>query len=367
MVDTLRNAALGLRHDGDENAARAVLEFLYDRELRGGRLEAANFLGMAEVKLQRNDTAAAVALLNRMALVVEDGFDTLLPAADLFGKYGKTTEAADFIRRRIKAVPWDSEAKVLLARTMPPGAAGREPLLASAVTDTQAVYRLRAEAARLASPPSLAGMAGSELALLASRAITPDAAAKPYQVEARMEAAREAADNEVKLRLWREALAIAPADGRVRFGALRAALSLRRDSLALALEQGAASAQPEYNAEVPYYRRRGRYLPYRQPGAASVLPQAELTDPERATLAESLAAAAERLDDLIAAQSHLRAAIDLRPTGAKDAERDALVRHLNELVAEQDRRAKNAARQPVVKDVIEQDQRVRPRIPRSAQ
>jgi hypothetical protein len=28
---------------------------------------------------------------------------------------------------------------------------------------------------------------------------------------------------------------------------------------------------------------------------------------------------------------------------------------------------KNAARQPVIKNVIEQDQRVRPRIPRSAQ
>ena len=38
---------------------------------------------------------------------------------------------------------------------------------------------------------------------------------------------------------------------------------------------------------------------------------------------------------------------------------------LNALDAEQDRRTKNAARQPVVKDVIEQDQIVRQRIPRS--
>ena len=234
-------------------------------------------------------------------------------------------------------------------------------------SDTQAVYRLRAEAARLASPPSLAGMAGSELALLASRTITPDAAAKPYQVEARMEAAREAADPEVKLRLWREVLALAPADERVRLGTLRAALGLSRDSLALALEQGSPQAPTEYNAEVPYYNRRGRYSPYRQPGAASVLPQTQLGDQERATLAESLAAAAERVDDLNSAQSHLRAAIDLRTARQNDAERAALVRHLNQIVAEQDRRVKNAARQPVIKNVIEQDQRVRPRIPRSAQ
>ena len=365
-VDTLRNAALALRREGDENAARSVLEFLYDRELHEGRLDAANFLGLAEVKLQRGDTAAAIALLNRMALVLEDGFDTFLPAAELLGKYRKTAEAADFMRRRIKAVPWDSEAKVQLARTMPSGGAAREPLLTAAVTDAQAAYRLRAEAARLSSPRSLAGVAGTELALLASRTITPDAAAKPYQVEARMEAAREAADPEVKLRLWREALALAPADERVRLGALRAALALRRDSLALALEQGRPQAQTEYNAEVPYYNRRGRYSPYRQPGAASVLPQAELTDQERATIAESLAAAAERLDDLNAAQSHLRTAIDLRQ-GVNNPQRDALVRHLNQLTAEQDRRIKNAARQPVIKNVVEQDQRVRPRIPRSAQ
>jgi tetratricopeptide (TPR) repeat protein len=235
------------------------------------------------------------------------------------------------------------------------------------VTDTQAPYRVRAEAAQLATPRPVAAVAGTELALLSLARVTPDAAAKPYQVEARMEAAREASDPEVKLRLWREALALAPADERVRLGTLRAALGLGRDSLALALEQGRPQAQTEYNAEVPYYNRRGRYSPYRQPGAASVLPQAQLSDQERATLAESLAAAAERVDDLNSAQSHLRAAIDLRPAHQNDAQRDALVRHLNQIVAEQDRRTKNAARQPAIQNVIEQDQRVRPRIARSAQ
>jgi hypothetical protein len=296
-----------------------------------------------------------------MALVVDDGFDTLLPAAELLGKYGKAAEAADFIRRRIKAVPWDSEATVLLARTVSTGSAERRRLLEAAVTDTQAAYKLRAEAARLAIAQPVAGISGSELALLFSPTVTPDAAAKPYQVEARIDAAREVSDPDVKLRLWREALAIAPADERVRLGALRAAIALRRDSLALALEQTPAQAQIGFNAEAPYNGRYNRYVPYRQPGPASSL-QAQLTDQERATIAESLAAAAERLDDLTVAQSHLRVAIDLRPSN----QNDGLVRHLNELIAEQDRRAKNAARQPVIKNVIEQSQVVRPRIPRSA-
>ena len=357
-VDDLRNAALVLRREADENGARSVLEFLYDREIRSGHLEAANFLGLAEVKLQRNDTAEAIALLHRMALVVEDGFNTLLPAAQLLGKYGKATEATDFIRRRVKAVPWDSEAKVQLARTLPSATAERERLLTAAVTDGQAAYQLRAEAARLAAPRPVAGVAGTELALMSAASITPDAAAKPYQLETRIEAARESTNPEVQLRLWREALALAPFDERVRLGVLRAAITLHRDNLALALVQAGARPEMGFDEETP-----DRYQPYRQPRVASILPQMQLTEQERADIAESLAAAGERLDDLPAAQRYLRAAIDLRPP----AQRVALTAHLNALIAEQDRRAKNTARQPLIKNVIEQDRIVRPRIPRSAQ
>jgi Tfp pilus assembly protein PilF len=366
-AEILQRAAVTLRKDGDEAAARTVLAFLYDREIRNGHLEAANFLGLAEVVLQRGDTAAAVALLNRMALVVDnasgDGFETLLPAAKLLGKYGKMAESADFIRHRMKAAPWDSEAKVQLARALPKDSTERERLLTAAVTDREAAYRLRAEAARLAAPHRLAGISGTELALLASTAIAPDAAERPYQVEARIQAAGAAVSPEVKLRLWREALALAPTDGRVRLGALRAAIAVRRDSLALALERAGGQPDMGFNEELHFYRRHGRFNSYRQPGPASVFPQMPLTADERAAIAESLAAAAERLDDLNTARSYLRTAIDLRPP----AVRDALERRLNALAAEQDRRTKNAARQPVIKNVIEQDQVVRPRILGSAQ
>ncbi len=277
------------------------------------------------MKLQRNDAVAAIALLNRMTLVVGDGFDTRLPAAELLNKYGRTSEAAEFIRRRMRAVPWDSEAKVQLARTLSTGSPERGPLLTAVVADTQAVYKLRAEAARLAAPQVL-GVQGSELALLSVAKITPEAAEKPYQVEARIDAAREVADPEIKLRLWRSALAIAPSDQRVILGTLRTALVARRDSLALALAP-------------------------------------QLDEKDRASIAESFAEAAERLDDLNAAQSYLRIAIDSRPPD----QRADLTAKMDALTAEMDRRTKNAARQPVVKNVIEQDQIVRARILRSAQ
>ena len=344
-ADTLQRAAVALRRDGDEKSARTVLEFMYDREIRNGHLDAPNFLGLAEVDLERGDSAAAVALLNRMALVVTDGFETLMPAAELLGKYGRTTESVEFMRRRLKAVPWDAQAKVRLAAALAAGSAERERLVTAVVTDRDAAYKYRAEAARMAAPRPAAGVSGTELALLAADSIAPEAAERLFYVEARIKAADESSDPEVKLRLWRGALAIAPAEGRVRLGTLRAAVALQRDSFVLAVAR--TGTQPEY----------------RRAGKSPVLPQIELSNDERAAIAESLAAASERLDDLNIAANYLRAAMDLRPKGA----REALERHLKILLAEQDRREKNAARQPVIKEVIEQDTVVRPRMVRSAQ
>lgn len=326
-AEMLQRAAVILRGQGEEESARKVLEFLYDREIRNGRLDAANFLGLAEVKIEQKEVTTALALLNRMALVVEDGFDTLLPAAELLNKYGETPQAAVFIRRRVTAVPWDADAKVQLASTLSAGSAERERLLSAAVSDGQVPYKLRAEAARLASPQAVTGVAGTELALLSSANIAPGAAEKPYQMEARIYAARQVVDPEVKLQLWREALAIAPSDSRVMLGALQSALALRRDNLALALAQSSSGSG------------------------------------QQAEMAESLAAAAERIDDLQTAQNYLRGAINLRPQD----QRAALTAKLNAVSVELDRRAKNAARQPAIKNVIEQDQMVRARIPRSAQ
>jgi hypothetical protein len=229
-------------------------------------------------------------------------------------------------------VPWDAAAKVHLAGTLPSGDAARERLLVSAVTDSQPAYELRAEAARMGAARGLASLSGTELALLSLTVVSPDAAAKPYQVEARIDAAGKAADIGVKLRLWQEALAIAPEDARVRLGTLRAALAAGRDNLALAIHSNAPQ-------------------------------ETQLTGAERASIAEALAAAAERLDDLNSAQTYLGVAIQLCPPN----QRDSLQRKSHALTAELQRRAKNAARQPVIKTVIEQDTVVRPRILRSAQ
>jgi len=353
-MEDLRNGALALRRDGDEEGARSVLEFLYDREIRSGHLDPSNFIGLAEVKLERNDTATALGLLSRMTLVADDGLDTLLPAAGLLEKYGRSSEAGRFIRRRVQAVPWDSTAKVQLARTLPVDSTERGQLLMAAVNDTFAPYKLRAEAARL-SAPHPAGADASELALLSSTRITAGNARKPYQVEARIDAARASTDMVAAFQLWQEALAIAPFDERARAGTLRAAIALRRDSLALALDQGRGQPQFGFNSEFRYYGRRSGYAGYVRPQAP---PNLQLSDPERAAIEESLSGAAERLGELDVAEAHLLAAIRLRPAD----ERDALMARWNVLAAERRRREQNAVRQPAVKDGIDQDRVVRPRI-----
>ena len=169
--------------------------------------------------------------------MLEDGFETLAPAADLLGKYGKTRRQRTFSASGSE--PWDAAAKVHLAGAMPSGDAARERLLVSAVTDSQAAYELRAEAARMGAARGLASLSGTELALLSLTVVSPDAAAKPYQVEARIDAAGKAAGIGVKLRLWQEALAIAPEDARVRLVTLRTALAAGRDYLALAIHSNA--------------------------------------------------------------------------------------------------------------------------------
>ena len=68
-VDILREAAQALQKSGDETASRRVLEFLYTREIERGNFDAANFLGLAEVRLQDGDGSSALALLRRMMLV----------------------------------------------------------------------------------------------------------------------------------------------------------------------------------------------------------------------------------------------------------------------------------------------------------
>ena len=88
-----------------------------------------------------------MALLRRMTLTTGEPFDTLAPAADLLARHNRNTEAFEFWRQRVKAVPWDFEAALNLAR-------GDKSFLLFAVSPpTEAPRMTLAPKQRLLSPP----------------------------------------------------------------------------------------------------------------------------------------------------------------------------------------------------------------------
>lgn len=332
--DLLRNTAARLRENGDDAGARRVLEFAYTRELDERNFSSANFLGLAELRLETGDTAAAVALLRRMTLVAGEPFENLVPAADLLIKYGHTTEARQFLSERVKAVPWDFAARVKLGD-------------AAVAAAPEAPYALRAQAALLKP----AGKTGSaELDLLASGAITPAAAEQPFFYHARIEAARTTSDAAVRIRLLRGALAIDPNANDARLALFRAALAGGEYQTALSsMEPMLITVRSLLSRPDPGEGPAPPHL------SGMFLAETGLGARERGALAEGLGLASEKVGRPGAAIVFYRIALALEPTqGARDA--------LDRLRAEQDRRARDAQRRPVISEGLEQERLVRPRL-----
>ena len=114
-LDALRSAANTLAEEGDAVSARRVLEFIYASQMKAGNLDQATFLGLAEVRIQDNDLAGAMALLRRMVLISGEPFTGLDPAGALLERTRHPAEAAEFLTTLIKAEPWNQDAKRRLA------------------------------------------------------------------------------------------------------------------------------------------------------------------------------------------------------------------------------------------------------------
>jgi len=184
-------------------------------------------------------------------------------------------------------------------------------MLSQVVQNADAPYAVRASAARMMGNPSADG--STELGLLLRGPISPAEARKSFYVEALKSAG-----------LHREALAMLPSDEGIRLEALRAALAASQDSLAIALLQG--------------------------------LNQLGSTEPERAIVARDISLAYERSGDLAGAIRYTQRAIvsGMDLTGRK-----------TQLETEQRRQAENARRAPTIRDTLEQDHVVKPRVGRA--
>lgn len=331
----LQQAAVILKNDHRADAADSVLEFLYDRELDSERFDPANFLGLAEVYLDRNETERAVKLLRRMTLIVDQPFDAYIRAATLLADRGKQADAVPFLRDRLKAVPWDDDARLQLARLLH----GQETVqvLSAVMQDGQSAYGTRTAAARLLGDeaPDANVDAVSELSLLRRGKIGIAEAARPFYIEARLAATDRLTDPQQRFDLYHDALAIDPENLQLRIGTIRAALAAGHDGIGKAVFERIQNGDYFIQGYVP---RNG------------------LTAPERASLASLLSAAYERDGDLAEALKLAGFAVDLESTPPRKSKRGALQK-------ETERQKQNDARAPRIHKGLEQDRIVRPRRP----
>lgn len=366
----LRATATDLENAHDASSARRVLEFVYTREIDAHNLTPANFLGLAEMRLQAGDLERTGALLRRMALVAGEPFENLTAASELLLKYGHPAEAIEFLSARVKAVPWDDQARVELSKTEIAAHHGSpSDALSSVARSRLAPYSTRAQAAEaLAELTAQAASLGSgELDLLAkgTTQVAP-AAEQPGYFSARVRAAERASDAATRVRLLLGAVAIEPQEESVRVPLFRAAVAAGQDQLAYSAIQPLLNQG--YEGSYPYPSRfrnaQGTRSEdeegYAHPSeSVEFLSHVKVSAEERPALAAQVAEVLEKLRRLSDASKYWTIAVALSPAGASQ---DEFQSRLNKVKAQIKLGQQDAERGPMVSEHLEQKVTVRPRL-----
>lgn len=348
-LDGLQSAATELKQKGKNAAARQILEFVYNRQIDAFQFSAATFLGLAEIRLQQGDTKSAVALLHRMTLVVGEPFENLSDAGELLIRTGHSAEAVAFLTDRVRAVPWDFEARVQLGKLKDVA------LLRTVGESNDAKYESRVEAARFLGESKAAPLATNcvELNLVSGPSpIPPASAEKPYVYHARMAAAAQSKDSATKMRLLQGAAATEPEKDQPKLALFDDAYRGKRYQTAIGaifplLTRGeiiVPTEQQQEPADSSYYSTQ--FL-----SAAAHLDQAR-----RAAIARELADSYSKVGNPNAAIFYYRIARQLEPADVEST------RQLEALEAQLEQRRTNRQRQPIVTENLEQDHIVRPKL-----
>jgi tetratricopeptide (TPR) repeat protein len=241
--EVLRTAARQLFEAGDKQSARKLLEFVFARELDEHKLVAANFLGLAEIRIAAGDTEGAVKLLRRLVVAVGNPFENLEPAAVLLEKTGRNAEAVEFLGQLAQSAPWKPVYRLRLAKAII--AAGKDTgpaqdVVVSIASSPDVPYTVRTQAALTLtglhhqSDQSQIEVGSKELSLLASgvNGSSAFAADQPFFYEARLQAAQSSSEPRIKFRLLRNALADTPTRDDARIPLFLAAARERSDQFA---------------------------------------------------------------------------------------------------------------------------------------
>jgi predicted Zn-dependent protease len=373
----LRKAARQLFEAGDKQSARKILEFVFAREIDEHQLNAANFLGLAEIRLASGDTPGALDLLRRLVAVVGNPFENLDPVAALLEKSGHNAEAIEFLDQLVKSAPWDASYRLRLAKARI--AAGQdvtasEAVLASLASESNAAYSFRIKAALTLAGRPHSDLGSGELNLLAgnSAAISAAAADKFYYYEARIRAAQNTADAQTKIQLLSHCVIDFPRCDEARVPLFLAAAGAHSDEFALGILEPLLHAQflgrqayrAQANDDAEVAEIVGSDATEEDNSETPALASTNSTGlalmrAQQARVAETVGDTMTRLQRLADAVSYFEIA---RRAETSPASRKQIQQKITAAKNELRVQRQNAARQPLLHEPLEQDRVVRPRL-----
>ena len=369
-AESLRAAARELFEAGDKRSARNILEFVFAREIEEHQLVAANFLGLAEIRIADGDTAGALVLLQRLVRVVGDPYQNMDSAAVLLEKTGHPAEAVEFLARLVKATPWEPAYRLRLAKAQLAAASDTNvahELLIQIASAPENPYSLRLEAtSTLSGIHNGLDLGSAELNLLAGdvRTITRGEADHPFFYDARLKAARNTADERAKIQILAKALQDTPGREDARIPLFHAAVSAHEDEFALASieqmlrDQRIRQIAPNVAGEEEEIVSDDRYDADHNT-EVRVYAAGKLPPTQQAQIARRVSLALARLSRLGEALAYMQVALNLEKTPPMKKE---IAGELADIKAQFRRQELNAARQPILHADLEQGRLVRPRV-----
>ena len=369
-AEPLRAAARELFEAGDNRSARKILEFVFAREIEEHQLVAANFLGLAEIRIADGDTGGAVGLLHRLVLVVGDPYQNMDSAAALLEKTGHPAEALEFLSRLVKATPWEPAYRLRLAKVQLATARWTDVahgILTQIASAPQNPYSLRLEATlALSGIHRGVDLGSAELNLLAgeTKSITSTEVDHPFFYDARLRAAQNTADPRAKVQILTKALEDTPAREDARIPLFQAAVSAHEDEFALASIEQMLRDQ-RIRLVVPNVANNEEEIISDDRSDADptakvpVHTAPKLPAMQQSQIARAVGLAFARLNRLGEALAYIQVALNLEKTQSRKKE---IAMVLADIKAQLRRQQRNAARQPIVHKDLEQDRLVRPRL-----
>jgi predicted Zn-dependent protease len=368
--ELLRGVATTLQKAGQKPAARKILEYVFTAEIGAHQLNAANMLGLAEIRIEDGDLPGAMEVLQRLTLVVGQPFENMDAAASLLARTGHHAEAAGFLAELLKAAPWDEGVRLRLAQEQLAAGIGLSHAQAEAArvaSDSQASYADREDAASILKGRGAASLGSVELDALASGTLAADFADRPYFYAARLRAANKRDAPEAKERFLQNALSDTPARDAGRVPLFRTLAGEGKDRLAISVME--PLLQKDYANVIPYWQpnqgadgeAEGSPEPESSPDepAPTESAQERVTAAQKAVISSEVASSYRKLEEYENALRYLQIAKKLEPDKTRQAEIDKSIAGVR---ATMRRIANNDERAPMMHKELEQIRTVRPKL-----